>query len=243
MGEDEPIKADIARALCAQGYTQNKISRLLGITQPMVSKYLQSKKIKNNYSQVIDLIKRHESVSFNTVISAEPLTKGSYHITPTEQTSGEEAQILGDIKDAVSLMSGVDFSSLLPKVKVNIAVAKNQAVTKHDVAALPSGIIFDSKQAQSFASPSFSSSSHLATLLLKHKQKSVMNVKYSADILKKIKTRYSHAYLLDDYSLERNSSNKELDVMIHRGSFGIEPSTYIFGNNAKEVVQKCLHLL
>jgi predicted fused transcriptional regulator/phosphomethylpyrimidine kinase len=54
------------------------------------------------------------------------------------------------------------------------------------------------------------------------------------------KTSFSFDFLTNDYKLK--DRKKHLDILLHKGDFGIEPCAYIIGNDAVDVVNKVIKL-
>ena len=87
----------------------------------------------------------------------------------------------------------------------------------------------------------FGRSKHLSTLLLDLKNKidanAIMNIAYIEDIKK---TDLTKGYLTKDFKF-RESEN-QIDILIHKGDFGIEPCAYILGKDAVDVVNKVIKI-
>jgi len=140
---------------------------------------------------------------------------------------------------AIEKLKEKDFSTVLPKVKVNIAMCVAGAESKEDIAAVPSGLIFVEGFLKSYINPEFRASSHLASVLLKIRKidnsiKSIMNVQFNENLKKAIK-RLKVGKL--------NKETKECDIIIDEGGFGIEPCAYVLGKDAVDVVNKLLGIL
>jgi predicted fused transcriptional regulator/phosphomethylpyrimidine kinase len=64
-----------------------------------------------------------------------------------------------------------------------------------------------------------------------------MNIAYIKDIKK---TNFNFDNLTDDFKL--CNRNKNVDILLHRGDFGIEPCAYVIGKDAVDVVKKILKI-
>jgi len=229
------IKQQLAWALKEKGLTQSQISRLLQITQPMVSKYLRSRpEISKSTQQLAEKVFKAQNLSISFLFATEQIPEGEYYLATKENipTRARFAAI-AELKDAIELLRKKDLSFFIPKVKVNIAYALEGAESKQDIASIPSGLVFVKNRLSHYAEPEFGTSSHLSSLLLNLKKRCVMNIKYSPLRLKDVR----HAFMEDDYSIDEDA-----DVLIHKGSFGIEPAAYVFGESPEEVIRKVLSI-
>lgn len=245
-----PLKSMLARRFYSQGLTQRQISSLLHITQPMVSKYLSEKKefavLKPFADTITFRLKRQPQLSFHALITSQNVVSSAYYLSTKEHIlTPERQQILASLKHALESLHGHDFSSLIPSVKINMAACIPLAKKKVDVAAIPGGLIFVQGKLTVHLEPEFGASNHLASLLLLVQRQrpiiaAIINLKYNAVVQKALSSSgIVHAQLGQNYSLP---SKKKYAALIHRGSFGIEPTLYILGKDAGEVAECCVIL-
>jgi predicted fused transcriptional regulator/phosphomethylpyrimidine kinase len=120
-------------------------------------------------------------------------------------------------------------------------MAKENPVDSNDVAAFQNGLIIVDEKIISNNGIGFGKSRHLSSLLLSLKKEininAIMNVAYIKDIEK---TSLSYEFLSKDFKLKKNETN--VDILLHKGDFGIEPCAYILGKNAIEIVNKILKI-
>jgi hypothetical protein len=87
----------------------------------------------------------------------------------------------------------------------------------------------------------FGRSKHLSSLLLYLREiidvNAIMNIAYIEDVLK---NNFSYSYLTKDFKLQDNKNN--VDVLLHKGDFGIEPCAYVLGRDAVDVVNKVIKI-
>lgn len=235
------IKICLAKLLYKKRYSQKKISNILNITQPMVSNYLASnkkisKKIMNLSEDIINIFKLNNKIIFKSCITFND-SIGEFVLAKKEDLiSDEKQQLINNLLEAINLLKEIDMKDLIPKVKVNIAMCSSNAQSPKDVASVEGGLIFVNNRLSYYGSVGFGKSNHLAKLLLKIKEKSdkinsIMNIR-NLKLEKNIKIR-----MLDkDFSVNQNLN--DVDVLMHKGGFGIEPCAYIIGKNAMEVVNK-----
>jgi len=245
------IKGQLVAALHQRGLTQSKISQMIHITQPMVCKYLKRQKSKmhldRSVESIADYLIQSKNPSFSYVITSERLMDNNEYFLSTKDSllTAEKSEVIENMLCAMELLRNRNFSGLLPKVKVNIAMRLNNAPSKNDIAAIPSGLVFVNGSLKTYSEPEFGSSNHLSMILtyasgLNREIRSVINIKFSKEIINKIKKqKLKFDFFDDNYKIK----TKNFDVLIHKGYFGIEPTTYVFGENAVDAIKKCLNLL
>jgi len=242
------LKKAIAQALYRRKIEQLKISDILELSQPMVSNYCTSNdKISNNIlelaEKISDKIIQGQMAKFHTCISFsnKPFEGNFFIAKKNEIISDENNNIVNNLTEAFFLLKGKDIRGLLPEVKVNIAMAKEKANNSADVAAFLNGLIVADDKVSSINGIRFGTSKHLSSLLLYLRSiidvNAVMNVAYIRDL---DKTNFSYGHLTKDFKLKENV--KKVDILLHKGDFGIEPCSYILGKNAVDVVNKIIKL-
>ena len=243
------LKKAIANKLYKNKIDQSKISEILQLSQPMVSHYLKSKeqtpkKINNLAEQISNKIINNNSTSFYTCItfSEKPL-EGNYYIgNENEIMNDENNKIVENLTEAFWQIKGKNITGLIPEIKINMAMAKENAKTIDDIAAFLNGLIIVDDKITGNNGIRFGRSKHLSNLLLYLKDKkinanAVMNIAYIHDIEK---TGFTYSYLTKDFKLPNKTS--DVDVLLHKGDFGIEPCSYILGKNAVDVVNKIIKI-
>ena len=66
----------------------------------------------------------------------------------------------------------------------------------------------------------------------------IMNIAYLKELEK---TKFNIGFLTKDFKLK--NTDKNFDILIHKGAFGIEPCAYILGNDAIKIVDKLLKVI
>ena len=242
------LKKAIARTLYSKKIEQSKISEILSLSQPMVSNYCSSnEKIPNGILRLAEYVSNeimdgtpayfHTCVSF----SDKPL-KGSYFIAnKNEVMYDENRKVVNNLTEAFLLLKGKDIGKLLPEVKINLAMAKDKAKTSDDVASFLNGLIVVDDKVTSINGIRFGKSRHLSSLLLYLRDNidvnAIMNVAYFKEIEK---NSFTHMYLTKNFKLKGDIKN--IDILLHKGDFGIEPCAYILGKDAVEVVNKVIKI-
>ena len=106
----------------------------------MVSNYCSSKeKIPKNVldlaEQISDTVVNGSPLTFHTCVSFSDETyKGTYIIADkNELISDERTKVVDNLTEAFFLLKGQNFKNLVPEVKINIAMSKENSKSPNDV--------------------------------------------------------------------------------------------------------------
>ena len=242
------LKKSISKILYSKNIDQPKISQILKLSQPMVSNYCSSKeKIPNKIQKYAEEISKKildgQNINLHTSVSfSEKKYEGPYFIAQkNELISQEKSNIVENLTKAFLILKGKNLDGLVPEVKINIAMAKENPTDPNDVAAFQNGLIIVDDAVSSNNGIRFGKSKHLSSLLLSLRKeidvKSIMNVAYIKEIEK---TSFNYDFLSKDFKLKNNG--KIVDILLHKGDFGIEPCAYILGKDAVDVANKILKI-
>jgi len=242
------LKKALAKKLYENKIEQSKISDMLELSQPMVSNYITSKvKIPKKFLDVAEKISERiidgESINFNTgVLFSDKKLEGNYFIADkNEIISDENNKLVNNLTEAYLRLKGKNISELIPKVKINIAMMKENSNSSEDVAAFLNGLIIVDEKIAGHNGIRFGKSKHLSSLLLDLKGKmdvgAIMNIAHVKNLKN---TGLKIGYLTKDYELK--DSGKQADVLLHDGDFGIEPCAYVLGKDAIDVVNKLIKI-
>ena len=242
------LKKALAKNLYLKNFDQFEISKILNISQPMVSNYCSSKEkipehIINFAENVTEKILNKNYLCFYTCIFFnEKNFEGEYFVAEKNEIfSDERNKIIDNLTEAFLLLEGKDIGKLLPEVKINIAAATDKAESTNDVAAFLNGLIVVDGKVTSNNGVRFGKSKHLSSLLLYLKDVICVNAIMNTAFIENIKkTSFSFDFLTNDYKLK--DGKKHLDILLHKGDFGIEPCSYIIGKDAVDVVNKVIKL-
>ena len=247
--ESVELKKTIAQILYDHDVEQSKISSILGLSQSMVSNYCSAK--KPIHKEIIELARsitericKGEQIQFQQcVIFSEVPLQGSWYIADkNELIDDENRPVIDNLMNAFMRLKNRNLQGFIPKVKINIAKAKPQASRPEDVAAFVNGFVVADDSIIGNNGIRFGCSSHLSTLLLYLQRKldihAIMNIAY----LERMPVHsFTSMYLDRDFQLKLNDGN--VDLLFHKGDFGIEPCTYIVGSDAVDVTSKLIRLL
>lgn len=174
----------------------------------------------------------------------------------------EKTQILARLEKAVKMIEEARyFVNVMPQVAVNIVESSKDAKTIEDVAGIPGRIVVLRDRPKAVSRPEFGGSKHLAKVLLAVK-KNVPNVNSVSSLkldeiveeaVRSLELKYSETSknLVDGKNMEEiviesiSEAFKKsgfLDVVFDRGGYGIEPITYVFGEDSIKVVEKALKI-
>ena len=250
INEDNSIilKKALAKNLYSKGINQLKISNILKLSQPMVSNYCKS---NENISKDIIIIAKQISEKIingkypifqTSIIFSNNKIQGKYFIaSKNELISDENTKIINNLTEAFFRLKGKNISGLIPEIKINIAMSKENSKKSEDVAAFLNGLIIVDDKITGYNGIRFGKSKHLSSLILnlkKHlKINAIMNIAYINQIKK---LDFKIGELSKEYKLK--NSNQQFDILLHNGDFGIEPCSYILGKNATDVVNKILKI-
>ena len=131
---------------------------------------------------------------------------------------------------------------LSPQVRVNIAIASNDAMSKSDIAAFPGRLTPIGDKARPISSPKFGGSSHLSDLLLELRKlnpkiSTIINLRWDpmiSEALDKLDLKIVKLKR-DDEDLVISENVLKSNAMIDEGGYGFEPSLYIFSSESDTV--------
>jgi hypothetical protein len=270
------VRKRVAKSLVEKGYSETQISKILHVTQPMINKYLKEE-INKNYlytelnvfsenmvDKIINQYSEAETIDYFCDFCMSLRESGKFcnihyvsscdHCFKFRNVTllGEKKENIELLKKAILLLSSKEVSLITPEVRMNIAYATKDALTKSDVAAIPGRITVINGKIRAWEEPEYGSSKHLSELLLnkiKHSQyRAVMNIKYDSQILKRIKKLKYNVEILDrteikDIEQFPKNNVKDFEVLVDPGMFGIEPAAYVFGKDPIEVVNKIISIM
>lgn len=174
--------------------------------------------------------------------------------------------IIEKLERAVQILEeSPEFAQLIPEVRSNIVMARENAQTVGDVAGIPGRITSVKGIPKAVSRPDFGASSHMARLVLsvmKHdpEKRSALNIKYHPDLVEiclKLGLRVS--------SYDRNQEPSEIsekegstiswgvevavqnlgavpDVIYHKGAWGKEPMIVMVGTQPEELAEMAVCL-
>ena len=242
------LRGRTCRILSAEGWTQSNLGSALGVSQVMAGNYLHT--LPTRYSEPIESNLQEASLSLAEILKSEDVSRWSLNITANDQTfsihfplQDNKEKILNQISDMRRRLESL-IPLLSPQVRVNIAIASNDATSSSDIAAFPGRLTPIGDKARPLSSPKFGGSSHLSDLLLELRKfdsniQTIINLRWDPMISESLKKLSIKSVKLnrdgDDLLITKNTVNFE--AMIDEGSHGFEPSLYIFSKESDTVCQ------
>ncbi len=173
----------------------------------------------------------------------------------------ERASVLQRLERAVQALESSPLAyHLVPEVSTNVAESVREPRGLNDVAAVPGRIVRVGGAVRAVGRPSFGTSRHLASLLLKAKRigigwSSVVNVRFDEDVVRALReTGTKHAMTsyhagsprsedeVVEAVVEALRRDPELEVVLDAGGPGLEPAAYVFGKDAVDAVRRVLRI-
>ena len=249
------IRIRVAHLLKSSGFTQTEIARYVHVSQVMVSKYLsktpepseEMDEVASAITQMIIQKKDEKDILLYVCQTCFRWREGGitchHHDLPdctvctqlrSPEIMDEKRKVILNIQEALQILeTNSSIMKVMPEVRMNIAMALQNASNPMEVAAVPGRLIPLHGKICAVSAPEFGASHHLASILLTTTNKAVINIKYMEEML-------SH---LEELNLSLSYTPEEpVDVLIDRGGFGIEPCAYIFGRNAVDAALTVLHI-
>jgi len=242
------LRGRTCRLLSNEGWTQSNLGNALGVSQVMAGNYLHT--LPTRYSEPIESNLQEASLSLAEILKSEEVFKWSLNITANDQTfsinfpsQDNKERILNQISDMRRRLESI-IPLLSPQVRVNIAIASNDATSSSDIAAFPGRLTPIGDKARPLSSPKFGGSSHLSDLLLELRNfdssiQTIINLRWDPivyEALKKLNIKYVKLIREGDDLLITKETVKSR-AMIDEGGHGFEPSLYIFSSDSDSVCQ------
>lgn len=168
-----------------------------------------------------------------------------------------ERKVLADVRSAARTLATIPgMAEYVPNVGTNVGMALPDAGEKTDVAAIPGRIYAMSGRVEVPANPEFGASSHVATALLTASSddpetRGAINIATDDRFLEAATALGYEPLEFDaDYEDRGEHLRNRFDerggvpsVAYHRGAFGIEPITFVFGATASHAAERVEQLV
>jgi predicted fused transcriptional regulator/phosphomethylpyrimidine kinase len=168
---------------------------------------------------------------------------------------------VADVASAVRILEASDsFAAVMPEVSVNIACLAGEGETPDDVVAVPGRIVKVGGHAKSMQPPAAGSSKHLASLLLLARRRdrrfrAVINLRYDERMARVLRRLGLKTVEVEGYPVSPGGdptlaalaaaiprSSPGFGAVVDRGSKGIEPNVYLFGDTAVRVAERAVRV-
>lgn len=178
----------------------------------------------------------------------------------------ERGRAEGAVEHLESALRSIEGSSLfvkvMPEVSVNVAYSPEGAKSVEDVVAIPGRIVRVRGQSRSFMRPEYGASTHLAAILLEIERvhpslRAAINLRYDQKMSRTLaKLRIKGLTMGRDYPagsqdkvldalrarLSAPGGATEFEAVVDMGGEGVEPSLYLFAEDAITVVKRSLEI-
>ncbi|EMA41746.1 thiamine-phosphate synthase family protein [Halobiforma nitratireducens] len=168
-----------------------------------------------------------------------------------------ERDVLANVRTAARTLASIPgLAAYIPNVGTNVGMALPDARDETDVAAVPGRIYAMGGRIEIPANPEFGASKHVATAVLAANAvepavRGAINVATDDVLLERAEAAGIDPLEFDaDYEDRGKHLRERFDdrgdvplVAYHRGAFGIEPATYVFGGTAIEAAELIESLL
>jgi XRE family transcriptional regulator, thiamine biosynthesis regulator len=178
----------------------------------------------------------------------------------------ERGHAEGAVEHVESALRSIEGSSLfvrvMPEVSVNVAYSPAGAKSVEDVVAIPGRIVRVRGQARAFMRPEYGASTHLAAILLEVERRhpalrAATNLRYDQRMSRVLaKLGVERLTMGRDYPagspdkvlgalrarLSAPEGGREFEAVVDLGGEGVEPSLYLFAEDAVKVVRRSLEI-
>lgn len=238
------VRAEAARRLIADGWSQSRAAQALGVSQAMVSKYLGREAVASDA-----LVERLVADLVQELHAPTPAAISPWCTTLTarqERPGADEA--LSDLLAAERRLLAEPPMAVMPEVGLNIARCTRQAATADDVLAYPARIVAAADRLVRPVAPEFGASRHLAACLLALRGRdpdvhAIANIRGGPAIRKAAGATVELRGRGDRERLYARAVHETPARLVHDpGAVGYEPCLYVAGPTASAVVDRILDI-
>jgi predicted fused transcriptional regulator/phosphomethylpyrimidine kinase/predicted transcriptional regulator len=265
-------QASVSSYLSTSGAKQTAVLSSLGVTQEEAETYaaLLAEDLKNNPTYAVATLYSIWSRLIGGG-DACALHRSEYPFLATCEVcvkvfGPERGHSEGAVEHVEGALKSVEGSSLLvrvmPEISVNVAYAPEGAKSAEDIVAIPGRIVRVRGQARSFMKPEYGASTHLAAILLEVERRhptlrAAMNLRYDermSKVIAKLRVKQltiGRLYPTDTQDkvlgalrarLSGPGGSGGFEAVVDLGGEGVEPSLYLFAEDAIKVVRKALEI-
>lgn len=246
------VRAEAARRLVAQGWSQMQAAQAIGVSQGLVSKYVTAKTqppeplVARLTVELLDGLQEGAPKGSSAWCSTLTVTKG--------RPGGDEA--LEDILAAESLLRAAMPLRFMPQIGLNIARALPDSKMPEDVLSYPGRLVDAGGFLVAPAPPGFGASGHLAGCLLHLRTRddslhAIANVRGGSETLRAAKRM---GWKVVELAADRRGgaeapfrrgvdAQTDTPTVLHDGKApAIEPCLYVCATDARTVARRIIEL-
>ncbi len=257
------LRKRVAIVLKERGWPQKRIAEAVGVSQPMVSRYLSSEReilhpsLEEDMSRAVDEIvnlmlsgaKEAEIIGALCEFCMEIREKGLLcTIHPVESCrvcmnlrssprASERRKLMEEFRGALKMIEGRIPEKIVPEVRINMAAALSGAKSREEVIAIPGRLVEINGELRALTEPEFGASRHLSSVLL-----NAMKVRKDIRAVVNIAFNEEVGRALkklgigfDEFNGEDVPENWKSSCLLDPGGYGREPCLYIFGDSPESV--------
>jgi predicted fused transcriptional regulator/phosphomethylpyrimidine kinase len=274
LGEDgtkwlDRLQMQVARSLQAQGWSQQNISGMIGMTQSTISRQRGRPlpPLKGSADESVVDGWATEMTQLLSNLGPDAKLKQQRYVIEFLFDDGRNIRfdkiLTGTDLDRGQTRAGlirrlewITQRFIIPKIErwqpaigMNVAACTADAIDIEDVAAFPGRLWIINDQIKYMSMPEFGASKHLAGVLLKarsfgSKATAILNLAFPEKSIKKINSAAKKLNLI--VSLAPRSipidSCEDAHILVDEGDFGWVPTLYVLGSNPIELIDRA-HLL
>ncbi len=238
------VRAEAARRLVADGWSQSRTADAIGVSQAMISKY--QARDEDEDPLVLRLVDELIADLDNSALRDGPST---WCTTLTvARDHGDHA--LDDLLQAERHLLSVNIAAVMPQVGMNLARALPGATDPSKILAYPARLVLAGDRILRPAPPVLGGSKHLAACLLALRARdedihALANIRGGADLARIAGTsvRLDGDGDRTELFLQAVQKSPRTPMLIHDpGAIGIEPCLYVAGHTATDVAKTILRL-
>jgi hydroxymethylpyrimidine kinase/phosphomethylpyrimidine kinase len=217
-------------------------------------------------SEIPEAVHLAQQFVFKAIKFGIPVGQGHGPVNPMAEiyAEAERWSVLKNLSTAVDILESYhDVASIIPEVNSNLAMASTYAMNVSDVAGIPGRIVRLGRGVKAMSCPTFGGSRHIANTILVAQNynpeiRAAMNIRYSEEILSKLKSLGFSASAYDRTKEPQEIKKMEgmttrwgaeeaiksigrvPDAVYHEGDWGKEAMVIILGRDAIEVVNRVI---
>jgi len=268
------LQQNVAKDLRTKGWSQTEIAEALGSTQSTISRQMQKPPTLLGSSAdeaTIDGWGHELSLALNAMgpesrvirqrlviefqFTGNNTIRYDKTLTGLDLEEGQEQRaLLRRLEWAAGRLDVRRIEHSIPAVGLNIASCSIGATSTSEVAAFPGRITLVDGALRHHETPSFGSSNHLASVLLKthaldDSKVSIINIRppLSSDGVDIERVKKACQQLGYNFSLapKGNVNGKEsrIDILLDIGDFGWEPTMYVLAHNPLDLIDRTHQIL
>ncbi len=232
------VRAEAARRLVAVTWSQTRAAAALGVSQAMVSRYVQQQEADPLVLRLAD------DLVASLTDDAAPDSHWCATLAPPH-AHGDEA--MADLLSAERRLLAAAPMAIMPQVGLNIARATADASTIQDVLAYPARIVAADKNLLRPAAPAWGASRHLANCLLALRQHdktlhAIANIRGGPAIAAVAGAHRTLDGEGDRETLFLAQAHHAPRIVHDPGAIGYEACLYVAGPDAQSVVDTILSI-